>query len=77
MIDLPDSPNTSYNEMQAKDAACGQLVSSGVRTVGQNIQDRIARHKDAISKLEAVYNTLQTGTILDVNLNDLQQAMRW
>jgi len=77
MIDLPDSSYAPYEGVPVKEAAINQLVSTGARTVGQNIQDRIARHKDAISKLEAVYSTLQTGTILDVNLNDLQQAMRW
>ena len=71
MIDLPDN-------YAAKEAMAGQLVGTNpTRTVGENIRSRIQQHHDAIEKLEKVYRTLETGNFLNVNLSDLQKAMRW
>lgn len=73
MIELDGEPTNYPQEEQAKQVA----VMQSRRSIRENIEDRIRRHVDAIAKLEKVRDTLQTGNILDVCMDDLQQAMRW
>lgn len=70
-----DSPEVNLTQ---GDQYAGQVISSNSsRTVGQNIDARIEEHLGAIERLRKVKSILETGSILDVNLSDLQQAMRW
>lgn len=74
MIELDGEGPANYpQESTAKNIA----VMERRRSIRENIEDRIQRHRDAIIKLEKVRDTLQTGNILDVCMDDLQQAMRW
>ena len=71
--------DSDMNVPQAQEAGSplGSTVLRSQTTVGENIDNRIAQHKDAIARLEKVKATLATGSILDVSISDLQHAMRW
>jgi hypothetical protein len=64
------------NVVGAQETQAGTLQLSST-TLGENIDSRIAKHKDAIVRLERVRDTLRSGSILDVSMSDLQHAMRW
>ena len=58
-------------EMEAKDAYMS-------RTIGQNINARIASLKAEITRLEGVRDQLEGGaSLLDVRIEDLRQAMNY
>ena len=48
------------------------------RTIGQNINARIASLKDDITRLEGVREQLESGgSLLNVRIEDLRQAMNY
>ena len=56
--------------------ARGELqMASRNTTVGENIDNRISQLREQIERLEEVKRKLNTGTILDVSLEDLSMAM--
>ena len=58
-------------DMEAKDAYMS-------RTIGQNINARIASLKAEITRLEGVREQLESGaSLLDVRIEDLRQAMNY
>lgn len=46
-------------------------------TLAENIDRRIQRMEEEIARLKKVKFTLETGSILDVKLDDLRQAMNY
>lgn len=58
--------------------ACGQKDAYQSRTIGQNIDARIAGLKMEIARLEGVREQLESGaSLLDVRIEDLRQAMNY
>lgn len=64
-----------YADRAAKQLAHGQMMS---RTIGQNIDQRIANLRVEIERLEGVRKQLENGaSLLDVRIEDLRQAMNY
>lgn len=62
-------------------AAAGQM-QVGVKidhnpTIRQNLDQRIAMHKAAITRLEATKARLEASNLLDVPIGDLREAMNY
>lgn len=57
-------------------ATCGSLIDTGAnRTVGENIDRKIASLKEEIARLEASKTTLSP--LLHMTLRDLREAMTY
>lgn len=64
------------NNLVAKQSACGSLMDSRIdRTVGENIDQKIAGYKAEIARLEASKATL--GPLLHMKIEDLRNAMQY
>ncbi|MBP7966064.1 MAG: hypothetical protein KAZ23_01495 [Burkholderiaceae bacterium] len=62
-------------EYQLKQAYAEEMQS---RTIGQNINRRIAHLRAEIARLEGVREQLESGaSLLDVRIEDLRQAMNY
>ena len=75
-----------YEGNQAIGAYQGAMLGQGLaekeaymsRTIGQNINARIASLKAEITRLEGVREQLESGaSLLDVRIEDLRQAMNY
>ncbi len=67
-------------EMQAGQLIGGQQAKDAYmsRTIGENIDQRIANLKAEIQRLEGVKTQLLSGaSLLDVRIEDLRQAMSY
>lgn len=65
----------NYGQVAEKQSAHSQMMS---RTIGQNIDQRIANLRAEIERLEGVRKQLENGaSLLDVRIEDLRQAMSY
>jgi hypothetical protein len=54
-----------------------QAVLDRAPPLAENIDNRIAYHLQEIERLKQVKETLSSGSILDVRIEDLRQAMNY
>lgn len=63
-------------------AAAGQMLGSNLKidhnpTIRQNLDQRIAMHRAAITRLEATKAKMEASNLLDVPIGDLREAMNY
>lgn len=68
------SQGSVYNNMRGQIIGGKEILPP---TVGENINNQIEMHRNAIARLEATKSNLAKANMLDLKISDLREAMNY